>query len=134
MKKNCILAVSLSLFLIFGCTTVGPLPQATMSSIELAKINHRMLKSNLVGKSYGGNLLGIFPVALPRYNEAMDQIYAQAGNLDGKKIVLANATMERNALWLILLTWRTLTVRTDIAEILDDNKMGSSIKEGNLKK
>jgi hypothetical protein len=134
MKKNYILAVSLSLFLIFGCTTVSPLPQATMSSIELTKINHRMLKSNLVGKSYGGNLLGIFPVALPRYNEAMDQIYAQAGNLDGKKIVLANATMERNALWLILFTVRTLTVRTDIAEILDDNKMGSSIKEGNLKK
>jgi hypothetical protein len=134
MKKNYILAVSLSLFLFFGCTTVSPLPQATMSSVELAKVNHRMLKSNLVGSSYGANLLGIFPVALPRYNEAMDQIYAQAGNLDGKKIVLANATMERNALWLILLTWRTLTVRTDIAEILDDTKMGTSIKEGNLKK
>ena len=134
MKKYYIFAVSLSLFLIVGCTSVGPLPQATMSSVELAKVNHRMIKSNLVGKSYGGNLLGILPVALPRYNEAMDQIYAQAGNLDGKKTVLANATMERNALWLILFTVRTLTVRTDIAEILDDNKKGSSIKEDNLKK
>ena len=134
MKRNCVLAISSLLFLTCGCISVRPLPQATMTSADLVKVNHRMIKSNLVGTSYGFNLLGILPLALPRYNEAMDQIYAQAGNLDGKKIVLANATMERTALWLILFSVRSLTVRTDIAELLDEKKMESSITEGNLKK
>jgi hypothetical protein len=125
MKKY-FLAFSLLLLFTYGCTSVRPLPQATMTSLDLARMNHRMIKSNLVGTSYGFNLLGILPLALPRYNEAMDQIYLQAGNLDGKKIVLANATMERTAIWLILFSVRSLTVRTDIAELLDDNKKEGS--------
>jgi len=129
MKKY-FLAFSLLLLLTYGCMSVKPLPQATMTSADLTKLNHRMIKSNLVGTSYGFNLLGILPLALPRYNEAMDQIYSQAGNLDGKKTVLANATMERTAIWLVLFSIRSLTVRTDIAELLDDNKTGGSKTEG----
>ncbi len=121
MKRNYFLMILL-LFLTFGCSTVLPLPKSIMTANDISKVDHRIIKSNLVATSYGFNLLGIIPLAVPRYNEAMEKIYLQAGDLEGKKILFANATLERSAIWYIAFSIRKLTIRTDIIELLNDSQ------------
>ena len=98
------------------------MPQSIMTIDDISKVNHRIIKSNLIATSYGFNLLGIIPLKIPRYNKAMAKIYSKAGDLEGKSIVFANATLEKSAIWYIVISVRTLTIRTDIVELLNDSQ------------
>jgi len=122
MKRKYFCVISVLLFLTFGCSSVIPMPQSIMTIDDISKANHRIIKSNLMATSYGFNLLGIIPLKIPRYNKAMAKIYSKAGDLEGKSIVFANATLEKSAIWYIVISVRTLTIRTDIVELLNDSR------------
>ena len=122
MKRKYFYVISLLLFLIFGCSKLIPMPESIMTTNDVSKIKYRIIKSNLTGASYGFNLLGIIPLAVPHYNTAMAEIYSKAGNLQGKSVLFANATLEKSSIWYILFTVRKLTIRTDIVELLNDSQ------------
>ena len=122
MKRKYFYVISVLLLFTFGCSSVIPMPQSIMTIDDISKANHRIIKSNLMATSYGFNLLGIIPLKIPRYNKAMAKIYSKAGDLEGKSIVFANATLEKSAIWYIVISVRTLTIRTDIVELLNDSR------------
>jgi hypothetical protein len=132
MERKYVYVVIILLFLTVGCTSVLPLPQPVMTGEELSKVPHRIVKSNVQARSYGFNLLGIIPVWLPSYNRAMSKVYKRAGDLEGKSIGLANASMQRTAIWFIVLSVRTITIRTDVVEILQENREGNDGTPPNL--
>jgi hypothetical protein len=55
----------------------GQQPQvATTTSVQLATKNYKIVKTNVVGTSWGVSLLGFISLMSPDYAEAMAQLYS----------------------------------------------------------
>jgi len=106
--------------LVSSCASTGIFPHSTSTSVDLAKSNYRIIKSNAIGESSGFSLLGFIPLVPPTYTDAMSDLYGKAGISEGKAQALVNVTQERSMLYLILFSIPKLTVRADIIEFLEE--------------
>jgi hypothetical protein len=116
-----ILAASLCALLQTGCTTAsGCFNQSTGTGVSLSQGNYRIVRANARGESTGFALLGIIPLAKPRYARAKQNLYDSVGEpLSGRAIALANQTEDRSTLYLILFSLPKLTLTADIIEFVD---------------
>lgn len=119
MKRNWFVVSLMCLFLV-GCASTGRFPHETGTRVDLSRKNYCIVKTNAVGESAGFSLLGFIPLSVPRYTEAMSDLYSKAGLEAGKAQALANVTQEKSSTYLILFSIPKLTVRADIVEFLDE--------------
>jgi hypothetical protein len=121
MKGNCLILGLLFLFLMGCATATGTFPHGTGTQVDLSKANYRVIKANAIGESTGFNLLGIIPIAPPRYTTAMTDLYSKVGISEGKSHALVNVIQERSNLYLILFSIPKLTIRADIIEFFEES-------------
>jgi hypothetical protein len=121
MKGNSLILGLLFLFLMGCATAMGTFPHGTGTQVDLSRANYRIVKANAIGTSSGFRLLGIIPLASPRYTTAMSELYSKAGMSEGKSHALVNVIQERSSLYLILFSIPKLTIRADIIEFFDES-------------
>jgi hypothetical protein len=59
-------------------------PVSTTTSVQLTTKNYKIVKTNVVGTSWGFSLLGFISLMSPDYAEAMAQLYEAGGITEGK--------------------------------------------------
>ena len=118
MKNYSILSlIALSALLFAGCASHGNYPANNTTDVRLSGNNYRLIQPGAIGKSYGFELLGIFPIVSPTASEAKANIYKCVTEpLQGRSIALANQTYDRSTLYLILFSVPRFTVTADIVE------------------
>jgi hypothetical protein len=93
----------LVLVLVTGCAALpqlpfvlpsvsGEVPVLPVTSVSLAERNYRIVKTNVVGTSWGFALLGLITVKPPDYTEAFAQLYQAGGVSVGKALALINVS------------------------------------------
>ena len=91
----------------------------TASTVNLAKENFKIIKSNAIGSSAGFSLLGLITLKSPAYAEAFTQLYENAGVSEGKAQALVNIVHEESSTYFILFGLPKITVRADVIEFID---------------
>jgi hypothetical protein len=122
----------LVLCLLTGCAPVPPLPftlplpggsgQAsllTLTEVHLAQRNYRVVRTNVVGTSWGFALLGLITVKPPDATEAFARLYEAGGMAEGKSLALINVLQESRAPYFILFSLPEITYRADVVEFVD---------------
>jgi hypothetical protein len=80
--------------------------------------NVKIYKSNVSGSSYGWKLLLVIKISRPEYNEAVNNLWKNAGILDSErdKYQLVNIRQEQGTAWGIIICGQNyLTVTADVA-------------------
>jgi hypothetical protein len=78
-----------------------------------------VVKANAIGTSSGFKLFCFIPFAAPTYNEAMSNLYKEAGITEGRAQTLTNVTQENSNLYLLLFSIPKLTIRADVIEFTE---------------
>ena len=99
-------------------TLSGP---STTTQVSLDKKNFKILKSGIVGVSYGFRFLGIIPLAGANETQARKDLYSHIGPLEGKSVTLVNTTYSRSGIYLILFSIPKVTVEGDLVEFTDQS-------------
>ena len=103
-----------------GCASIfGSFPKQHNTNVILSKKNFKVIKFNAVGTSCGFTLL-CFPLAVPRYSEAMADMYNKVNLHTGQPIALTNVTEEIAGRNFILFGLPSRTIRADIIEFTSD--------------
>ena len=127
----------LALLLLLGaaaCSNMGDFPATSGTNIDLSHNNYRVVRSNVVGTSYGFWLLGFIPITSPSHTSAMSELYDNAGVVEGKAQALVNVTQDHSYLYLILFGIPSLTVRADIIEFTDSPSQSDSQQAPNRRR
>jgi hypothetical protein len=112
---------------VMGCAPVPPLPftlpsgagQAsvlTLTEVNLAQRNYRVVRTNVVGTSRGFALLGLITVKPPDATEAFARLYEAGGISEGKALALINVIQQSSAPYFILFSLPDITFRADVVE------------------
>jgi hypothetical protein len=116
--------------LVTGCAPVPPLPftlpsgagQAsvlTLTEVNLAQRNYRVVRANVAGTSRGFALLGLITVKPPDAIEAFARLYEAGGISEGKALALINVIQQSSAPYFILFSLPEITFRADVVEFVD---------------
>ena len=119
-------------FLVTGCAPIPPLPftlplpsgsgQAsvlTLTEVNLAQRNYRVVKTNVAGTSRGFALLGLISVKPPNAIEAFARLYEAGGISEGNALALINVLQQSSAPYFILFSLPEITFRADVVEFVD---------------
>jgi hypothetical protein len=119
-------------FVVTGCAPVPPLPftlplgsgsgQAsvlTLTEVNLAQRNYRVVRTNVAGTSRGFALLGLITVKPPDAIEALARLYEAGGIAEGNAIALINVLQQSSAPYFILFSLPEITFRADVVEFVD---------------
>lgn len=102
----------LALLTLTACHSVRRVPGP-----DLGKGNFKIVKAGAVSTQSGFKLFGLFPIVTPSLAKADAELYAQAGNVEGRTVLLANKVEERTGFWLVLFSIPKLTVTADVVEL-----------------
>jgi hypothetical protein len=113
-----------------GCAPVPPLPltlpsgagQAsvlTLTEVNLAQRNYRVVRTNVVGTSRGFALLGLITVKPPDATEAFARLYEVGGIAEGNAFALINVIQQSSAPYFLLFSLPEITFRADVVEFVD---------------
>ena len=115
-----------------GCAPVPPLPftlplgsgsgQAsvlTLTEVNLAQRNYRVVRTNVAGTSRGFALLGLISVKPPDAIEAFARLYEAGGISEGNALALINVLQQSSAPYFILFSLPEITFRADVVEFVD---------------
>jgi hypothetical protein len=119
-------------FVVTGCAPVPPLPftlplssgagQAsvlTLTEVNLAQRNYRVVRTNVTGTSRGFALLGLITLMPPDAIEALARLYEAGGIAEGNAIALINVLQQSSAPYFILFSLPEITFRADVVEFVD---------------
>jgi hypothetical protein len=119
-------------FLVTGCAPIPPLPftlplpsgsgQAsvlTLTEVNLAQRNYRVVRTNVAGTSRGFALLGLISVKPPNAIEAFARLYEAGGISEGNALALINVLQQSSAPYFILFSLPEITFRADVVEFVD---------------
>jgi hypothetical protein len=119
-------------FLVTGCAPIPPLPftlplpsgsgQAsvlTLTEVNLAQRNYRVVRTNVAGTSRGFALLGLISVKPPNAIEAFARLYEAGGISEGNALALINVLQQSSAPYFILFSLPAITFRADVVEFVD---------------
>jgi hypothetical protein len=119
-------------FLVTGCAPIPPLPftlplpsgsgQAsvlTLTEVNLAQRNYRVVRTNVAGTSRGFALLGLISVKPPNAIEAFARLYEAGGISEGHALALINVLQQSSAPYFILFSLPEITFRADVVEFVD---------------
>ena len=119
-------------FLVTGCAPIPPLPftlplpsgsgQAsvlTLTEVNLAQRNYRVVRTNVAGTSRGFALLGLISVKPPNAIEAFARLYKAGGISEGNALALINVLQQSSAPYFILFSLPEITFRADVVEFVD---------------
>ncbi|MGR9106613.1 MAG: DUF6567 family protein [Gammaproteobacteria bacterium] len=121
-------AILVTMFIFSGCAALPSIPLPfdsssgtdgqilTYTSVALSKDNYTLVKTNVVGESSGVSLLGLIPVTSPEYAEAVAQLYAEAGEMEGRSRAFANFVYQKSANFYLLFSIPRIIVRADVVE------------------
>jgi hypothetical protein len=120
----------LVVFLVTGCAPVPPLPftlpsgagQAsvlTLTEVNLAQRNYRVVRTNVVGTSRGFALLGLITVKPPDATEAFARLYEAGSISEGNALALINVIQQSSAPYFLLFSLPEITFRADVVEFVD---------------
>ena len=119
LKRFLILALIL-LLPIMGCATTREIfPDTSKTKVDLSQNNYRLVKANAIGVSKGIKLLCLIPVSAPRYIMAMENLYKDAGIVEGKAYALTNIVEERTNVNLLLFSIPKIRIRADVIEFTE---------------
>lgn len=117
MFKKISIVIAACAALITSCASTGNMPQSTGTAVSLSGNNYKVVKAGAKGQSSGFYLLGFIPIVSPNFADAKSSLYTSVGdNLQGRSIALANQTLDRSSLYLILFSIPKITVTADIVE------------------
>ena len=92
----------------------------TTTTVNLSRMNFKIVKANAFGSSVGFSFLGIFSLNSPSYEEALTQLYRFADVSEGKSQALVNVMHEQTSTYFILFALPKITVCADVIEFTDD--------------
>jgi hypothetical protein len=115
--------------LVSGCAAIAPLSSLVsaptgppplqvheQTSVELARDNFILIKTNVLGRSRGFSLLGILTIYPATLNKAMNRLYAGADMVSGRPQTVAHLVIEQTSSYYILFGIPEIDVRADIVE------------------
>ena len=119
-------------FLVTGCAPIPPLPFTlplpsgsgqtsvlTLTEVNLAQRNYRVVRTNVAGTSRGFALLGLITVKPPDAIEAFARLYEAGGISEGNALALINVLQQSSAPYFILFSLPEITFRADVVEFVD---------------
>lgn len=106
----------LACLLACGCASRPVVPPSTTTRVDLGRGNYRVVRTDVVGRSYGFSLLGIIPIVPPTYTAAMSDLTAHAELAQGRPQALVNVVQDRSTVYLVLFSVPKLTIRADVIE------------------
>jgi hypothetical protein len=119
-------------FLVTGCAPIPPLPFTlplpsgsgqtsvlTLTEVNLAQRNYRVVRTNVAGTSRGFALLGLISVKPPNAIEAFARLYEAGGISEGTALALINVLQHSSAPYFILFSLPAITFRADVVEFVD---------------
>lgn len=104
--------------LLTGCSPKeNVMPQNTGTDVSLRGNNYKIVKAGARGESSGFSLFMIMPIVNPNFADAKSSLYESVGeSLEGRSIALANQTLDRSTLYLLLFSIPNITITADIVE------------------
>jgi hypothetical protein len=99
-----------------------PLEIHEQTSVELAKDNFFLVKTNVLGRCRGFSLLGIITIVPATLTKAMSHLYATAEMRPGQPQSVAHLVIERTSSYYILFGVPEVDVRADIVEFRPENR------------
>jgi len=96
-----------------GDSAVGVLNN---THVTLTGDNYTIVVTNIIAKSKGFKLLGLFSFRSARYTEAMSRLYKKAQVKEGHPQALANVVYESTSTSFILFSLPKVTIRADLIE------------------
>ena len=88
----------------------------TNTEVSLSQNNFTVIKANVVGESWGVNLVGLIPITSPKYTEAITGIYEQLEPMEGQPRTLVNIVHHTSSNFYLLFSIPRISVRADIVE------------------
>ncbi len=85
----------------------------------MATKNYKIVKTNVVGTSWGFSLLAFISLMSPDYAEAMAQLYQAGGITEGKAQAIVNVVQQNTSAYFILFGIPRITVRADVVEFTE---------------
>jgi hypothetical protein len=116
MCSGCAALVPLSSLISMPSAGAPPLQVHQQSSVELAKNNFVIVRTNVVGRSRGFSLLGIIIIHPATLTKAMNRMYDAAGMRTGSPQAVANLVVENSNSYYILFGIPEVDARADIVE------------------
>ena len=114
IRTSVIAAVSSTLLLVVGCSTIEHMPPRQGGEAEKITV----VKRGVSATTHGFRFLGILPIVFPSQAEAENQVIAQAGaQPHDPDFVLLNEVRQRSAYYLFLFSFHSLTVTADVGKI-----------------
>ena len=92
------------------------------TSVDLAKDNFSVIRTNVVGQSRGFSLLGFITIYPATLTKAMNRMYAAARMLPGRPQSTAHLLIEQSSSYFILFGIPKVEVRADIVEFRPEVK------------
>jgi hypothetical protein len=117
-------------FLVTGCAAIPLLPFTlpsgsgqtsvlTLTEVNLAQRNYRVVRTNVAGTSRGFALLGLITVKPPDAIEAFARLSEAGGISEGNALALINVLQHSSAPYFILFSLPEITFRADVVEFVD---------------
>ena len=126
-----------------GCAALAPLsaishpPGAApavqvheQTSVNLARNNFTLVKTNVWGQSRGFSLLGFITIYPATLTKAMDRMYGAAAMQPGKPQTVAHLVVEQSSSYWILFAIPKIEARADIVEFNPEVKRAEIEKPG----
>ena len=125
--------------LLSGCAAVAPLGSLVGGShggppplqvheettVQLARDDFSLVKTNVTGMSKGFSLLGIITIVPPTLTKAMNRLYGSAQMETGRPETVAHLVIEQTTSFYILFGIPKIEVRADIVEFRPEAKISS---------
>jgi hypothetical protein len=92
----------------------------SQTDIKLSAANFVTVKTNVAGRCRGFALLGLITIVPPKFNTAMDRLYARAQMQTGKPQTLANVIIEKTSSYWILFSLPQYSVRASVVEFVPE--------------
>jgi hypothetical protein len=138
MRPHPFVAVLLAILLCSGCASSGMFPAATLTTVELADDNFRVVATGVGGEAYAAYILGVSAsigpelrtFALARIEgegflarEALQDLWrnfeAEHGPVVGRRLALVNVRFDTDVLNLLVYVRPRMSVRADVVEFID---------------
>jgi hypothetical protein len=122
MKKFMARVAGVALLLCAGCSMFGAFPHEFSQEVRLDHANYKIVKSNIIADSTGFGLIGLgftrglIPILPPRYAWALDDLWSEVGQTEGRSLAMVNVVTEEGGLNLLVITFPRVTVRADVIE------------------
>lgn len=92
----------------------------TVTNVDLAAKNYKIVKTGATGSSWGFKLLGLITLKPVSYTKAITELYQDLGISEGKAHALANVVQQESSPFFILFSIPRITLHADLVEFMDE--------------